>query len=132
MAKKIHKCEMCGKPIEVGETYSYETGKWDGDFFDRKMHLNCFEMFTMILHEMGENEFDWDGLSEWWRDNKCWVCKHRYLPCNPDGYCGMNMGLESPCSERTSYATCKAGDTCDEMTHICWCEKFEPVTEDTP
>ena len=29
-ARKSHKCEFCGKEIIPGETYSYESGKFDG------------------------------------------------------------------------------------------------------
>jgi hypothetical protein len=34
----------------------------------------------------------------------------------------MESALE--CPERTEYGTCKAGDTCDDMTHYCRCENF--------
>ena len=30
-ARKSHKCEFCGKEIIPGETYSYESGKFDGE-----------------------------------------------------------------------------------------------------
>ena len=31
-ARKKHKCYECGHIIEIGESYEYATGKWDGDF----------------------------------------------------------------------------------------------------
>jgi hypothetical protein len=44
------------------------------------------------------------------------------LPCKPDKNCFPPF---EQCIERTKYGTCRAGDTCDEMTHYCRCEKFE-------
>lgn len=41
IAKKLHICEMCGDKISIGERYSYESGKYDGHFFERKLHLEC-------------------------------------------------------------------------------------------
>ena len=39
-ARKSHKCEFCGKEIVTGETYSYESGKFDGDFY-RLTYMTC-------------------------------------------------------------------------------------------
>ncbi len=36
-ARKDHVCEFCGKKIHKGEKYSYESGKYDGDMFVRKL-----------------------------------------------------------------------------------------------
>ena len=36
-ARKTHKCEFCGKEIAIGERYSYESGKFDGVFFRKKI-----------------------------------------------------------------------------------------------
>ena len=99
-ARVLHKCEGCGQPIEVGKKYSYETGKWDGDFFARPMHLECFEVMNEILNALDDNEFDWDGLTDWWQNEKCSVCKHRHHP--------------------------DIDDDCFEMTHMFWCAKWKP------
>lgn len=65
-------------------------------------------------------------IQEWWRDVKCYDCKHRYLPCNPTEECKKDFQWEDDsCPERTKHGTCAAGDTCDEMTHYCRCEKLE-------
>ena len=34
IARKLHRCEYCGKQIGVGEQYSRETGVYDGEFND--------------------------------------------------------------------------------------------------
>ena len=33
----------------------------------------------------GENEFDWDWITDWWREHYCPVGKHRFTPCNSKG-----------------------------------------------
>lgn len=37
-ARKPHKCEYCQKDIMIGEKYSYESGKFEGDFFTRTLY----------------------------------------------------------------------------------------------
>ena len=41
IAKKEHKCDCCFETINPGERYSRETGKYDGDFFDRVLCIPC-------------------------------------------------------------------------------------------
>ena len=40
-AKKEHRCIYCGKKIEIGETYSRETGTFEGEFNDYCLCLRC-------------------------------------------------------------------------------------------
>lgn len=42
-ARKSHTCYECGEPILVGETYSYQSGVWDGRGSSFHMHVNCEE-----------------------------------------------------------------------------------------
>lgn len=70
-ARKSHKCEFCGKEIIPGETYSYERGKFDGDFFVRKLCEPCFTMLTEFIDYTGEDEFQWDWIQEWLHDEYC-------------------------------------------------------------
>ena len=120
-AKQSHTCEMCGRAIEAGEEYSKEVGKFYGDFFERVMHLNCFEMFTIILDEMGEYEFSWDDFPDWWADNKCPNCVNFHPICKPDKDCRV---IPSACSCKNSQGRC-TDENCFEMTHVGWCEKFQ-------
>lgn len=119
VAKKKHKCEMCGGDILPGERYSYETGKWDGEFFVRKMHLDCASVLDEYCSEV-DSEFDWDSVSDFWRDGHCPECKHYYPECKP----------EADCTPETCFAykngKCTEGETCDrDFDHGCWCSKFE-------
>ncbi len=40
-ARKAHKCEECGRQIEPGENYVYETWLWEGDMSFGKTCLQC-------------------------------------------------------------------------------------------
>ena len=70
-AKKSHECEFCGKEIIPEETYSYESGKFDGDFFVRKLCQICFTMLVEFTKYTGEDEFQWDWIQEWLYDEYC-------------------------------------------------------------
>lgn len=70
-ARKTHKCEFCEKEIVLGETYSYESGKFYGDFFVRKLCVKCYDMLTEFINHSGEEEFQWDWVQEWLHDEYC-------------------------------------------------------------
>jgi hypothetical protein len=40
-ARKDHKCQECGRLIQVGERYSRERGKFDGRMFTHKTCAHC-------------------------------------------------------------------------------------------
>ena len=56
-ARKSHKCEFCGKEIIPGETYSYESGKFDGHgYYDGykwmdKYHDTIKNVVAWRIHE---------------------------------------------------------------------------------
>lgn len=76
IARKHHKCEYCGKEIQKGEKYSYESGKYDGDMFVRKLCLVFANILDEFFHDTGDDEFQWDWVSEWLNDRYCFDCKH--------------------------------------------------------
>lgn len=41
VARKNHKCYECNHSIKKDEKYHKSVGKFDGDFFVRKSHLDC-------------------------------------------------------------------------------------------
>ena len=57
-ARKKHHCEYCGKVIEVGETYSRETGMYEGDFNDYCLCMRCRNVISYFKYdcsyELGE------------------------------------------------------------------------------
>lgn len=75
-ARKTHTCEFCGKEIQSGEKYSYETGKYEGEFFVRKLCLICEQMLSDFIYESDDNEFDWWEITDWLRDKYCVDCQN--------------------------------------------------------
>lgn len=80
-ARKEHTCEMCGGIIHIGEKYYQESGKWEGEFFSRSLHVHCHKMEREYCVEV-DNEFTWDGIMDYIRDKYCNCCEH--ADCNED------------------------------------------------
>ena len=83
-ARKPHKCEFCKKVIAAGKTYSYESGKYEGDFFQRKLCLTCSKMLDLFCRYTEYDEFSWDWIQEWLSNNYCKAeckdtCKYGFL-----------------------------------------------------
>lgn len=134
-ARKEHKCWVCHGVIKAGEKYHDKAGNSANDeneIFSGKECMACQPIIQEFLdsdhHDSYEGYCD-EYIQEWWHDVMCYECKHRYLPCSPDERCKEHFpkGAESvyECEERSKDGKCKTGDTCDDMTHYCRCEKFE-------
>ena len=61
VAKKAHRCYLCGKAIPVGERYNKRVGVNDGDFWSIHMHNFCsdvahkeYDMDSWMNHEQSE------------------------------------------------------------------------------
>jgi hypothetical protein len=117
---------MCGREIAVGEEYSYESGKFYGDFFTRYLHMDCFDVMTELLAKLDDNEFAWGELCDIWMGEKCYECKKRYPQCSPDERCSYPP---HECPWKTEYGTCKTDDECDIMDRNVWCTQYESTTE---
>lgn len=74
VARKENECEFCGKKIMPKEKYSYETGKYDGDFFTRKLCTPCFNMLREYCNQHDDEEFDWWWIQDWLHDEYCEKC----------------------------------------------------------
>ena len=120
-AHKQHDCEMCGQKIEVGENYSYASGKYDGEFFERKLHQKCEDVLNEVLLDTGENEFDYEMIQEWWKEEKCEKCKHRYPECDAK----ENGCVYSGDCNYLICGKCTIETDCDKMDRSCWCTLFE-------
>lgn len=53
-ARKDHRCSYCGEQIHSGEYYEFQSGVWEGRWFNSHMHPECFEEMC----ESGEGEYD--------------------------------------------------------------------------
>lgn len=38
---KDHRCEWCGETIPAGERFAHFTGKWQDEFQNWRMHMEC-------------------------------------------------------------------------------------------
>ncbi|MEA4805110.1 hypothetical protein [Acetobacterium wieringae] len=122
-ARKEHKCNLCGAIIRKGEKYHDKAGN-DPDMWDSKECEKCqpvLNEFCSSDHYDRSEGYCEEWIQEWWLDEKCYACKHRYPVCKPDASCGN----PKTCSEINKHGRCTGGDTCDDMTHYCRCEKFE-------
>lgn len=73
-ARKEHMCGFCGGVIRAGERYSYESGKFDGEMFVRKLCLPCKNILNAFIADNGVGEFRWEWVSEWLADECCTGC----------------------------------------------------------
>lgn len=82
-SRKAHTCSLCGKEIPVGDPYVRETGKYDGDFFNRTVHTHCHYMEVQFCSEV-DSEFTWDDILDYFVYEYCDTCPHSwqndYLP----------------------------------------------------
>jgi len=76
VAKKKHKCEICGKVIEVGEKYHRYSGKYEGEFYDCKYCTDCDDRIKAYLDGIDECEFDEDGVNYFLQEEFCHKCNH--------------------------------------------------------
>lgn len=124
-AHKQHDCEMCGQKIEVGENYSFASGKYEGTIFTTKLHEICKSTLDKTLNAMGEYEYDYDMIADWWREKKCSICKHAYPDCKPDDNCPDDIDC-TDCKDHKNGKCMANGIDCDKMDRSCWCTLFEP------
>lgn len=76
-AKKVHKCDLCGHEIVIGEKYHRQSGKYEGDFFDRCIHEHCNNIITEFCSKNNENEYSPDWIVDWLSDLYCYDCEHK-------------------------------------------------------
>ena len=62
-ARKEHICYLCGQKIGRGESYREHVGKFCGDFYSLKLHMDCHQMVEAYwsLAELQPGE-GWDDV----------------------------------------------------------------------
>lgn len=48
VAKKEHRCDLCGFNILAGEKYDWQKNVCDGMLYEFKMHLSCLELVSKL------------------------------------------------------------------------------------
>ena len=48
VAKKEHRCDLCGFNICAGEKYDWQKNVHDGMLYEFKMHLSCLELASKL------------------------------------------------------------------------------------
>ena len=83
-AKKRHQCYHCGRDIAPGETYGFQTNKYDY-VYTIAWHLDCEELAAecRLLSEHTYDDEGWQGLRDEWCDsgeylNECNAWRGRY------------------------------------------------------
>jgi len=122
-ARKEHKCSLCGAVIHIGEEYHDKAcNSYNNDtvIYYNKECMKCQPLIVEFFQsDHADDGYNAEYMREWWRDVKCYDCKHYWPPCKPLPACQI------PCSNLKN-DRCIGGDPCDDMTHYCRCEKFEP------
>lgn len=59
--RKAYRCEQCGQPIEAGCEHIYAAGRWEGDFYTQRIHLECDAAALDYARELNlwNDEFPW-------------------------------------------------------------------------
>lgn len=75
-ARKAHKCFLCDRKIEPGETYTRRNGKWDGEFYTECYHSVCWTFLEAYWYRGSFNDDIWDSqeVREWLEEEYCREC----------------------------------------------------------
>lgn len=80
-AAKQHTCHICGISIQPGEKYCRESGKYDGDFFDRCTCRVCNNVRDNFFRTSVEAEYDLWEISDCAVSEVCISCPHYQFDC---------------------------------------------------
>lgn len=81
-AKKLYSCEACKFPIEPGEQHVYQRGKFEGDFFTRRLHRFCCDFWMKgdddYLPDFDDTLFYWlESYLGWDEAHTCYKHAHQ-------------------------------------------------------
>lgn len=85
-ARKEYKCDLCSNPIHKGEIYIRYSGKYDGEMFNDKYHLNCKKIIDTYCNEVSR-EYNSDSIQEWLHDKYCCGCEEYENCCMLELHC---------------------------------------------
>lgn len=76
-SRKERTCECCNSKINIGDNYSNQRGKWEGEFFQRDLCLTCANAISVFCSEV-DDEFDYSEIEEDARERVCYDCDKNY------------------------------------------------------
>ncbi len=68
VGRKTHQCDACGHTIEPGWFSIVEAGVYQGEFFHRRTHPICHEIWFQSHQDEELGDF-WDCLDNWLSSN---------------------------------------------------------------
>ena len=74
LARKNHRCHICGEEISAKTKYYRESGKYDGEFFDRCTCRDCYAHRQEYCDEAYDNEYDDYSIAEFLANKYCSHC----------------------------------------------------------
>ena len=105
-SRKQRKCSLCGEIIDIGERYTRYSGKYDGDFFDEKYHISCYNLIDEYCNQSIDNEYDEDWVNDWIVDTVCADCSKRHDDtCTENPFRCQKVLNTLNCKEATDDAT---------------------------
>ena len=76
IARKGHKCFLCGEEIHAGEKHIRFSGKYDGMMFDHRFHPLCSWMIEKYCRANDKTEYTEDSVIDWVEETVCYNCEH--------------------------------------------------------
>jgi len=73
VARKDHKCSLCGTAIKKGDKYIDFAGKYY-DFYSGKHHEKCEDLIIKYCEVNQEKEYTYDVVLDWIYDENCRNC----------------------------------------------------------
>lgn len=96
IARKEHICEACEQKIQSGEKCQYECGKFEGEFFTRYYHNDCYEVMQDYFNDTYDDDyFTYDYIYDWWLEGHCYQCALWY---DNGGECECDMDRKIWCT----------------------------------
>lgn len=77
VARKEHRCFLCGEKIKNGETHTAVALKFHGDFMHYRLHTSCAELVGTFCADYGDGEWTKDWIWDWIKEEYCYSCNQK-------------------------------------------------------
>ena len=83
-SRKNHHCEYCGRFIEVGSSYSHESGKFEGEMQDYALCLRCRKLLDSNTATWNSDDGELGNFHDAFMDSKFIKCHECGSTCVGD------------------------------------------------